>query len=611
MSTEDDALSSRATTEIGVARLIVGLAQGLALYFLYSAMEDHTWPSEDGLVFAPLAFLAAYVPLIVILSIGNLRIVTLIVWSVLAAGIVAGLAWYDIWHDPGTSLQLLTPGHWGVAPRIFPNFATWFFTSAGIFIAQSLIVGGDTDRRVIADYATHFDVAWKLGLQLFLASIFVSIFWAVLLLGATLFHIIGIDYFRNLIEHRWFAIPATTLAQAAAIHLTDVRASLVRGTRTLVLVLLSWLLPLMTIVGAGFLIGLVTTGLAPLWKTGFAGGYLLIASGLLVFLINTAFQDGAPERRPVALLRYAGSLASMLLVPLVALSAYAIYLRVAQYGWTTSRVASAACLVVAASYAVGYALAAVPGGPWLGRVARWNFFTALLVLAVIGAVFSPLADPIRVSVDSQVDLLQSGKVDAAKFDFTYLRWSSGRFGTEALKRLAVDARAPDVRARARTALAETSRYPFMAMAQRPTTGPAEADNFTVYPKGHTLPPSFLRQTWTFIDGTPCLTSANLHCDAYLLDLAGDGHIEIALIGENPGGGPYFANGLFEEQPNGTWTKVGRPDPIWACPSVAAQLQAGNFRLIPPAQARLRVVVAGSQTLPIAPMFDTRAIVCPK
>src|SRR5208282_3310378 len=142
--------------------------------------------------------------------------------------------------------------------------------------------------------------------------IFVGVFWGVLYLGAALFNLIGIDAIEKLIEHRWFAIPATALAFSAAVHLTDVRAGLVRGTRTLVLVLLSWLLPLMAIIAAGFLASLLFTGLEPLWKTRFAAGYLLTAAGILVILINTAFQDGDAARRPTAILRYAGSLASFL-----------------------------------------------------------------------------------------------------------------------------------------------------------------------------------------------------------------------------------------------------------------------------------------------------------
>src|SRR5271170_4154222 len=299
------------------ARLVVGLAQGVALYLLYIASDDKSWPATDGFIFAPLLFVSLYTPLILLVSIGNLRSLTLTVWVAVSTVLIAAAAWYGIWH---------WPVDWNGVPRLVPLPALFVFALGGLFIAQALIAGGDQDRRVIAHYTTHFDIAWKLGLQAALSAVFVGIFWAVLELGAALFDLVDLTGFGHFIEHRWFAIPATALALAAAVHLTDVRAGLVRGMRTLVLVLLSWLLPLMAGIAAAFLASLLFTGLAPLWKTGYAAGYLLTAAGTLVFLINAAFQDGDAERHPTAVLRYAASLASLLLVPLVAISAYAIYL---------------------------------------------------------------------------------------------------------------------------------------------------------------------------------------------------------------------------------------------------------------------------------------------
>ena len=585
---------------IFASRLIVGLLQGLALYFLYVAFEDRTWPSNNGLIFAPLLFLASFTLLVLIFGIGNLRIVTLALWTVLAAAIVAGLAWYDIWHDPGTAFQYIRPGHWGEAPRILPSFAACFFTSAFMFIAQALIAGGDHDRRFVAHYATHFDVAWKLGLQLVLSVLFVGVFWGVLHLGAELFHIIGIDYFQKLIEHRWFSIPATTLAQAAALHLTDVRASLVRGMRTVVLVLLSWLLPLMTIIGAGFLASLLSTGLAPLWSTRFAAGYLLISAGILVFLINAAYQDGDAERRPHVILRYAGSLASVLLLPLVALSAYAIYLRVREYGWTTDRVASTAVLAAAACYAVGYALAAIPSGAWLARIAGWNFFTAILVLALIGAIFSSAADPVRISVDSQVARVLGGKIEPAKFDFAWLRWNGGRFGKEALQRLARlngNGRVAEIARRARAVLADKSRYRFGPIEP---TADMLAANITVYPHGRTLPQSFLKQDWSNVRGRLpfCLRNVNFHCNAYFVKLGSDGREQIVILGNGSSGFVQsFENALFAQQPDGRWALAGQPGPEWNCREAVAALQSGQFKVVP-AAPRFHDIEAGGRRLTI-------------
>ncbi|HKD22559.1 MAG TPA: DUF4153 domain-containing protein, partial [Rhizomicrobium sp.] len=495
------------------------------------------------------------------------------------------VAWYGVWH---------WPMEWNDKPAIAPSASVFVFTLGALFIGQALVAGGDHDRRFIAHYETHFDVAWKLGLQGLLSGVFVGIFWAVLELGAALFNLIGLSGFGHFIEHRWFAIPATTLAFAAAVHLTDVRAGLVRGTRTLVLVLLSWLLPLMAGIAAAFLLSLLFTGLAPLWKTNFAAGYLLFATAVLIFLINAAFQDGDAERLPASVLRLAGSVAAVLLVPLVAISAYAIDLRVAQYGWTEQRVFSAACLVVAAFYAVGYAVAAFPRGAWLARMARWNFYAALLVIAVIFAVFSPIADPLRIAVNSQVARLESGRVTPDAFDYSYLRNNSGRFGMHALHALAhyTGAHAEYIRAKAEAVL---GTKPLVA----PPAIPQDiAANFAVYPAGRTLPPSFIHQDWNhdpLSSSLPaCMANPGVGCTAFFLDLFGDGREEIVVIGVDKAGVTTSSNGVFASDDKGVWHLIATPDNQWECKSNLEALRRGDFKLVPPPLASRDVEVRGTR-----------------
>ena len=573
---------------IFAARLAVGLLQGLALYLLYLSMDHKVWPATDGYVFAPLLFIALFAPLVAVTGLGNLRWTTLAMWTTAVVVLTSAAAWYGIWR---------APQDWSGTPRIAPDALLFLVTFGWLFIAHALIAGGDQDRRFIADYRTHFDVAWKLGLQAILSGVFVGVFWGVLFLGAALFNLIGIDAIEKLIEHRWFAIPATTLALSVAVHLTDVRAGLVRGMRTLVLVLLSWLLPLMTLIAAGFLASLVFTGLAPLWKTGFAAGYLLIASGVLVFLINATRQDG--DHAPQVILRLSGSLAAILLVPLVAISAYAIYLRVEQYGWTAGRVTSTACLVVAAAYAGGYAAAALPFGNWLAHVSRWNFFCALLVLMVVAALFSPLADPARLSIDSQVSRLLAGRVDARKFDFDYLRWRGGRFGTDALARLAhVSERPMAAYIRAKAQAATTADKGVF-------TPPVAADiaaNVAVYPRGRTLPASFLHQNWSKAEPIgvvpACLTTADVLCEAYFLPVGGEGQEEIVILGIDRAGTITSSNAVITRASDGQWRVVGTPDGYWTCKGVIARLQRGDWRMADPAAAQWRDLSAAGVRLTI-------------
>ena len=209
-----------------VLRTAVGLTQGLALYLLYRAAEKKGWPATDGLIFAPLLFVAAFSPPIILLGLGNIRLRTLVIWVLGAITVVAGLAIHDISRNPGD--VAFFAGQSGLTMRIIPSPSLWLWTSAGLFIAHSLIAAADNERKIVATYPRYFELAWKYAVQHLLAFVFVSIFWGLLWLGAELFGLVKIEFFRETIKKPWFYVPVTALAFACAIHVTDVRAGLVR-----------------------------------------------------------------------------------------------------------------------------------------------------------------------------------------------------------------------------------------------------------------------------------------------------------------------------------------------------------------------------------------------
>jgi uncharacterized protein DUF4153 len=574
MTIDSDAAPARGLVAF---RLAVGLLQGLALYLLYSAFDDKVWPATDGYLFAPLALIAFYLPLIAIQGAGNLRATVLAIWIAVAAALIAALAWYDIWRDWPFELNWQN----GVdipTPPTLPSFGLVFYLSVALFIAHALIVGADADRKLVARYETYFDTAWKLGLQIALSAIFVGAFWLILWLGAELFELIKLDFFKTLIEHRWFAIPATALATAAALHVTDIRGGLVRGTRTLALVLLAWLLPLMALIAAGFLGSLPFTGLAPLWATRHAGGLLLTAAAVLVVLINAAYQDGHAERKASRFFDLALRLASLLLVPTVALAAYALWLRVDQYGWSVDRVASAGIILVAASYAGGYAIGAIL--PRLKLIERWNVATAVLVLAVLGSLFSPVADPARIAVASQMERLATHKTPPKAFDVSFLRYRGGRFGHAALEELSRSEN-PILRDAAKENLRPPATLDTI-VEPKVATPATRAANMIVYPRGATLPTSFLDQDWHAIPiESPihvyipdCLRLAEHPCDAFLIDLDGDGRDEILLYTESSYGG---AGLVIQQGADGKWAIVASVT-LPSCGAGLDALKAGRFKL---------------------------------
>lgn len=431
---------------VGLVRLAIGLAQGIALYLLVRASEGEgaTWSSRFPETFGPLVLVALFLPPPLLAGVGRLRWITLGVWGVVAAAALAFLAWHDVARQAGDVGRQMT----------FPLFA---FSAAALFIAHHLIVPADRERKPIASFPAYFDAAWMAGVQLVLSIAFAGAFWLLLFLGAALFNIIGLSFLGDLIEEGWFSLPLTGLAFATAVHLTDVRDGLIRGVRTVALMLLSWLLLVLTVLVGGFLAALPFTGLDGLWETGSATALVLSAAGGLIILINAAYQDGRPDNLPPAVLRIAVRVASVLLTPLVLIAFWGLSLRIGQHGLTPDRIIAVACALVGAAYAIGYGMGAIiplirKGSPWMKALEMTNIVTAVLVVAVILALFTPLADPARLSVGDQVARLNSGKVAPDKFDYAFLQNSSGKSGRAALARLAASDDA-DIAARAREAQA--------------------------------------------------------------------------------------------------------------------------------------------------------------
>jgi hypothetical protein len=570
-----------ATAALPWTRMGIGLLQGGLLVALAETAEHHVWPATNGLVFAPLFTIAIFIPALVLAGLGNLSRRTLLVWAIIAGVFCAGLAIYDVYRDPVTPgfVQLVLPRS-DLISRIYPTSTLWVSLAAILFIMHSLIVSAETDGRWVASYPSLFDVSWKQGVQLFLIIAFIAVLWGLLFLGAELFRLIRINFVAELIRRTVFWIPVTALAFSYAMHVTDVRANIVRGARTLKLLLLSWLLPVMVIITVGFIAALPFTGLEPLWATRRAASILLIAAAVLIFLVNAAYQDGRAESRPVAALRYAGVIAAIVLLPLVALASYAVLLRVRQYGWTPERIGAVACIVVAACYGVGYVVAAARSGLNLRELETTNLVTSLVIVSVILLLRSPLADPARISVMDQVGRLETGRIPPEKFDFAFLRFRSGRFGMEALHQLAVAASGPDadvVKERAGDALLAKSAFDIKPGAPR-LTPQLLADNITVIrPSGASLPESFLAQDWKAFPRRwqlpRCLIAA-AKCDAVMVDLDGDGQPEILLFNQ-PG-----TAAAFKAEADNSWKLLGTISNTF-CRGVQEALRAGQFELVEP------------------------------
>jgi hypothetical protein len=582
---------------LAIGRLVAGALQGIVLYGLYLWIDSGNAWAADPYWIAPLLMVSVFLPLLYLQAAGAERPRTLLIWLATATVVLAVLAWYDIWRQWG-------PSGLGVKGDAAMTFALVAFSIIGLFIAQSLIAAGDVEQRYVATYGSYFDAAWKLGVQLALATAFVGVFWGVLWLGAVLFNLINLSVFETILEKSWFAIPATTVATAAAIHVTDVRARLVAGIRTVALTLLSWLLPLMTLIAVGFTLSLPFTGLTPLWATKSAASLLLTAAATLVILINAAFQDGDPAHNRPAVLRYSELIAALVLVPLVLIASYALWLRVAQYGWTVERIATAAALIIAWFYAFGYAAAgllSLLGGPWMQFVTRVNVVTAFVVLAILLALFTPLGDPARLAVNSQMARLKAGTVDAATFDYDYLKNEGGRYGREALEALATGDFGKATGTVRKMAKATLSGMPATQAGQ---VALDIAHNVTVYPDTRALPRTLLAQDWAKTDGgLPCLTAPNMPCDAFFADLDGDGTEEVILT---TGNDFSWYGTVLKEGPDKIWRQIANINSH--CNGELSALKKGQAAVAMPQTVLRDWVILGVHLHPQSNVVD--ATPCP-
>ena len=558
---------------IASGRLVIGLLQGLILYFIYQAGENKIWHACNSSLFAALLLVMTVNPVLLISALGHVPMRTLWRWLIPAAAVLALLGFYDIWSNAGAPYwdTPKTPD----AAR-YPSPILWVHAVAGILIAHTLVIAGAAAGRRMASYHGIFETASKLLIQIAFAAVFTGIVWLVLLLGAAMFDMIRLTFLKDVLDESWFAIPVTTFAFAYSLHITDVRPAIVRGIRSLVLVLLSWILPIAVLLIGGFLLALPFTGLGALWATKSATALLLAASAVLVVLINAAFQDGESAQEVATPIRFSARIAAVLLLPLVIIAAYALSLRVGQYGWTVDRLVAAFYLLMAASFAIGYFWAAMRGSPWLARVAKVNIVAAFILLFLMLAIFSPLLDPARISVNSQMAHLDSGKIPADKFDYEYLRFEGKRFGSEALQQLAARKSGKDaalIARKAQSALGKNNRWqPPVA-----TDKTALAANITVWPKGAVLPASFLEQDWKKINEDwsmpECLRDRNAVCDGILLDIDADGRPELII--------PDAMNAsVIGQHKDGLWHRMGVIDNLQTCSKDIEAFKNGSYTLTP-------------------------------
>jgi hypothetical protein len=499
-------------------RLIVGVVIGLII----ATLDDINKPWGDRAAFG-----FALIAPVVWAGVGTMRRKSLVIWTLLAATLIAAILWFE--SITSTAPRFDFDGHYLLLLPL-------------LFIAHELVSSGDIAGKWIAPYETYFEEAWKRGVQLALSILFTLLFWGILHLGAALLGFIGFSWFKTLLEQEHFSIPVTGLAFGAAVHLGDVQTKLLSNVRALILGVLSWLLPVITLIGGIFAVSLMVSGLAPLWATKAATATLLGGCVGFVLLINAAYQQGDAERQVSVVLKWSARGAALLLLVFSVLAAWSLSLRIGQYGLSGERVLAGLGVITALAYGLCYSATLFVPGRWMMAIERINIALAIFKCVLFVAILTPIAAPNRLSVNDQVARLTSSKVSVDKFDWWLLRDETGSYGKAALAKLATSTN-PAIAAKAKAALDGT-------LGERPyrtETGPNQVSMTradiealpVVYPKGGKLPASFLAIDFSQTNDrgemwTNCLRYRSTdptetpNCRIALFDLNRDGREEILI-----------------------------------------------------------------------------------
>ncbi len=521
-----------------IFRIAIGLIFGLIIGYLFDLDEKDTSNAQE--IWRP-TLIAIFVlsAFVFWAALGAMRRFSVLIWGIISM-ILIGIITHHAFFQSTQNSDFGSKNILWILPFLF--------------ITHELVSSGDQANKLIAPYQTYFDEAWKRGVQLFLALGFTIVFWLILVLGASLLKIIGQNWFSELIENRFFNVPATGIALASAVHLGDVQSKLLNNFRNLVLSVFSWLLPIIVLVAGIFAISLLFTGLKPLWETKAATASLLLACMFLVLLINAAYQDGNNIENMI--LKIAIRIASFETLIFAAIAIYSLWLRIDQYGLTHERILAGIGTIVALLFGIGYFASnfiSEKNQEFMPKIREINIGMAFVKSTLFFAILTPIADPSRLSVNSQINMLLNGKTKFEKFDWYFLRYESGKYGLKALEELkksnnpAIAAKALEISKKG-----DNERYDMEAIpkADMDKKVKINAQNLVLVTGSKAIPKSFFANEFHKIDyNTPTcmLGTKGEKCNVFVIDANNDGQDEVILSNGN------YLSALFSFE-NNLWVR---------------------------------------------------------
>ncbi|MGO2007103.1 DUF4153 domain-containing protein [Vreelandella alkaliphila] len=413
------------STSIGL--ILIALFQGFALYALHLAVEHSHWLATDQRWLSALYSITIVVPAFYLISMVRLR-ERINVIPLLLVPLLFWMGWYLGWAIPVVEVPYR---------RSQPLTASFCMTvGVAMFILALFFRSSASSGTWPKAYQPLLNYSWEFALTIAQVSLFIGVFWAILGLWGGLFAAIGIDFFARVFQEPGFIYPVTWLILGIAVVMIRNRFRFLASVRLMCEALIKTLLPLVALVILLFFAVLPWTGLEPIWDTGKAAQILMALMLTLLLFFNAVFHQTHGNPPYPVWLRNTVLMAIVLLPIGSLLAAWALWLRIDQYGLSLDRLWAGLLQVLTAAFTFSYSLILLwrrhAAFPSLHRVNKW---LALLVASVLMLVNTPLADMRHWSAQYQVKRLLDGRTTVEDFDFRYVHYRLGQPGNLALQDL--------------------------------------------------------------------------------------------------------------------------------------------------------------------------------
>lgn len=398
----------------------LALVQAFVLYFLYITVEESRAFAQNPEYLNAIAGFAIAFPLILLFVRRNAK-------PSLTLYIAAGIAF----------IIALCGFYAGLQSKPIDKLSTGSISA--VYILASLIIAFKAviyAQLFIAKKAFTFAYLYQHSWRTFIvgaeAWIFTWLLFGILYLGASLFKIIGISLFSELLDESYVVIPIFTLSFSFAINYFQSSEKVADTIAMVLQSLIKFVLPLVSLIIIGFALSIIFTGIGTLWEDGPGSVLILWLQALALFFVNTVYM-GTQKDIPYKSWLHNLILVSIAFLPIYSLLAtYGLWLRIDQYGLTPSRGFGMLVNLLISAFSFSYFVAIVKARTnWFLIKNKINVGLGIAVVIVCILVNSPILSMQVWSTHSQMARLDMSEPISDE-DMRFFKNNLGASGYNAL-----------------------------------------------------------------------------------------------------------------------------------------------------------------------------------